>query len=70
MKWNWAISEKRIFGITGHMARSIRALPETSICYIGRNFASFFSFLYFFFFQQMCCIVPRVSDQTEVAFTT
>ena len=51
MKWNWAISEKRIFGITGHMARSIRALPETSICYIGRNFASFFSFLYFFFFS-------------------
>lgn len=56
MKWNWAISEKRIFGITGHMARSIRALPDNE--YIGRNFASFFSFLYFFFFNKCVVLFP------------
>lgn len=57
MKWNWAISEKRIFGITGHMARSIRALPDNE--YIGRNFASFFSFLYFFFSTNVLYCSPR-----------
>ena len=59
MKWNWAISEKRIFGITGHWHVLSEHYRTTSICYIGRNFASFFSFLYFFFSTDVLYCSPR-----------